>query len=81
MGAIFQGIGKLLGGDTGALGPTYQGNFPSVPQYTDPAIQAAATAQATAAANAKGRASTILTSGQGDTSTATVQKKGLLGVG
>jgi hypothetical protein len=52
-----------------------------VPSYSDPAAQAAAQAQATAAANAKGRASTILTSGQGDTSTATVQKKSLLGVG
>jgi hypothetical protein len=51
-----------------------------VPTITDPAVQAAASAQRMAAAQAGGRAATILTSGLGDTSTPTTAKKALLGV-
>ena len=51
----------------------------AAPQVTDPSVQAAAQAQQTAAANADCRASTILTSGQGDTSAAAAAKKTLLG--
>jgi len=52
---------------------------PAAPTVTDPSVQAAAQAQATAMAQSAGRASTILTSGQGDTSQANVAKKTLLG--
>lgn len=52
---------------------------PVVPTPADPAVQQAAQATATAAATAAGRGSTLLTSGQGDTSAATIQKKVLLG--
>ncbi len=62
-----------------APGPQSIGTPPAVPSLQDPSVMAAADAQATAAANAKGRASTILTSGQGDTSPLTTQKKQLLG--
>ncbi|HEV2673388.1 MAG TPA: hypothetical protein VGV37_02535 [Aliidongia sp.] len=53
--------------------------IPPAPIASDPAATAAAQEQATAAAQAAGRASTILTSGQGDTSQARVAKKTLLG--
>lgn len=52
---------------------------PNPPLYTDPSVQAAALAQQKASANAAGRASTILTSGEGDTSTASIGRKTLLG--
>ncbi len=52
-----------------------------VPQYTDPSIQAAAAASQAANQRAAGRASTILTSGQGDASPLTTNKKSLLGIG
>jgi len=52
---------------------------PPVPSITDPNVQAAAQAQRVAAANAAGRASTILTSGLGDTTEVTTAKKELLG--
>jgi hypothetical protein len=52
-----------------------------VPGYTDPAIQAAAALQNQSNAAAKGRASTIATGGQGDTSPLTTNKKTLLGAG
>ncbi len=52
---------------------------PAPPTVTDPAVQQAANENAAAAASAAGRGSTILTSGLGDTSQATVQKKVLLG--
>jgi hypothetical protein len=51
------------------------------PQVTDPAVQAAAAAQRFATASAQGRRSTILTTGLGDTTTATLGKKQLLGQG
>ena len=72
-------MAMLFGGGTPSLPPVQQ--LPPVPQYTDPSIQAAALAQQTAAANSRGRQSTILTSGQGDTSVATTNRKSLLGVG
>lgn len=53
----------------------------SAPTISDPSVQAAAQVQATSAAQAAGRSSTILTSGQGDTSTATIKKSTLLGGG
>jgi hypothetical protein len=49
------------------------------PAPADPGVQQAATDQAAAQARAAGRAATILTSGQGDTSRAPVQRKTLLG--
>ncbi len=58
-----------------------QGTAPPVPQYTDPSVQAAAAASQAANQRAAGRASTILTSGQGDTSALTTNKKALLGAG
>lgn len=57
-----------------------QSQMPQAPSYTDPAIQAAARAQETATANARGRQSTILTGGGGDTSTVTTAKRDLLGI-
>jgi hypothetical protein len=52
---------------------------PPPPTPTDPSVEAAADAQRQAQAQAAGRASTILTSGLGDTSTPTLGKKELLG--
>lgn len=52
---------------------------PAAPMPTDPQVQAIAAAQSAQAASAAGRASTILTGGQGDTSTAPVGKTMLLG--
>ncbi|HEY2068270.1 MAG TPA: hypothetical protein VGG48_01850 [Rhizomicrobium sp.] len=49
------------------------------PSLTDPSVQAAARDQTAADANAEGRASTILTSGLGDTSNPQLQKKQLTG--
>lgn len=57
-----------------------QSQMPEAPSYTDPAVQAAARAQETATANARGRQSTILTGGEGDTSTVTTAKRDLLGI-
>lgn len=57
---------------------------PSMPKPTPPPTsadaQAAAAAQRAAAAAAGGRGATILTSGLGDTSEPTVERKELLGV-
>jgi hypothetical protein len=55
------------------------GTAPEPPKLEDPSIAAAALAQNSAAARAQGRASTILTSGMGDDSTVTTNKKTLLG--
>lgn len=70
---------SLLSPKGGGVMPQQQQISP--PSYTDPAVQAAARAQETAEANAKGRASTILTGGLGDTSDTTTAKRSLLGVG
>jgi hypothetical protein len=51
----------------------------TAPTVTDPSIAAAAADAQAAAAAAAGRMSTVLTSGLGDTSPATVSKKTLLG--
>lgn len=51
------------------------------PSQTDPTVANAANQAALNAARTAGRASTIATSGQGDTSQALVSKKTLLGVG
>jgi hypothetical protein len=56
-------VSKLFGGGTPSL-PKPQ----PVPTIADPNVQAAADAQRVAAAQAAGRASTVLTSGLGDTS-------------
>ena len=52
---------------------------PMTPTLASPDVNAAARQQAVDAAQADGRAATILTSGQGDTSAAPVAKKTLLG--
>lgn len=55
---------------------------PPAPTQSDAEVQAAALAERRRAANAKGRASTILTGGEGDTTGAPVAKpalKNLLG--
>lgn len=52
---------------------------PPVPTVTSSAVQQAGTDAQTAAAQAAGRASTLLTGGQGDQASATVAKKTLLG--
>lgn len=49
------------------------------PTIADPSVAAAALAQQTAYANQAGRASTILTGGQGDTSVVNAYRKTLLG--
>ena len=49
------------------------------PSVADPSVQAAAAAQRAQMAQAAGRASTIFTSGQGDTSTPVIGRKTLLG--
>lgn len=59
--------------------PQQPGDAPAVPTLQDPSVAAAAQAQQTATAQAAGRASTILTSGQGDQSQLTTNKKTLLG--
>lgn len=53
----------------------------TAPSVTDPSVAQAARDQATAAAQAAGRASTIATSGQGDTSTPDTARTTLLGGG
>ena len=52
---------------------------PPVPQPGDPAVEEARKRALAAARNAKGRAATILTGGQGLTGDAPVSKKTLLG--
>jgi hypothetical protein len=52
---------------------------PPAPLPSDTAAQQTAQQQATMEAQAAGRTSTLLTSGQGDTSTPTIAKKTLLG--
>ncbi len=81
LGAFFdsQPISLLFPRSSGGGQQQQQNSTPAVPSYTDPSVQAAAVAQQTAAANARGRASTVLTGGQGDPSVATTQKKQLLG--
>jgi len=49
------------------------------PAVTDPSVQAAAEAQRTAQAQAAGRASTILTSGLGDTAAPQIGLKTMTG--
>lgn len=66
------------GGGGGSVTPAVA-KAPEVPTLEDPAIAAASLLQQTNAANAKGRASTILTSGMGDESAVTTNKKQLLG--
>jgi hypothetical protein len=56
-----------------------QRNEPNAPTPSDPAIQAAERSQLTQQGAMYGRAATVLTSGQGDTSPAPVAKKTLLG--
>ena len=74
-----EGAGWFLNAITG--GGTYQrlqqSNAPAAAPVAAPAV----TPPSFAEANASGRGSTILTSGQGDTSLLTNDKKKLLGVG
>lgn len=52
---------------------------PPAPSREDPAVEEARRRQVIAARQARGRAATILTGGQGDTSTPELGKKQLLG--
>jgi len=52
---------------------------PPAPSMADPAVEEARRKQIEAQKRAKGRASTILTGGQGDTTTPELGKKTLLG--
>jgi hypothetical protein len=63
----------------GVPSPQQIQNPQAAPTLTDPAVQLAAQQQQFAGQQAAGRASTILTGGQGDTSTLTTNKKALLG--
>jgi hypothetical protein len=79
MTALFAGLGKLLfGGGTGA--PKVENHVSAItpPAPTDQAVQDTLAAQKALAARAAGRASTVATSPQGDTS-ALPAKKTLLG--
>ncbi len=62
-------------------GPFKQPKIPKMeaPKADDAAVRAAQEAELLRARNAKGRASTLLTSAQGDTSTANSAVKTLLG--
>ena len=60
-------------------GPNNYVTATTPPSATDPAIQKAGALAQFAAASAKGRASTIATSGTGVPSPATVQRKTILG--
>ena len=71
-------MGGLFGG--GPKIPTPAPVIP-VPTLSSPSVLAAEQAQAAATAQAAGRASTLLTGPQGDTSTTAVAKKTLLGGG
>lgn len=70
-------MSSLFGGAKAPAPVTYT----PPPSQVDPSVQEAVLAQQTAAAQAAGRQSTILTSGQGDTSTPVTGKKTLLGGG
>jgi hypothetical protein len=64
------------------FGPSMPSAPPPAPTQDDGAVKAAAEAERRRASNAKGRASTILTGGQGDTTGAPVERpalKALLG--
>lgn len=52
---------------------------PPAPSKDDPAVEEARRKELIAAQKAKGRAASILTGGEGDTSAAPVEKKRLLG--
>lgn len=84
MAGLFRAITWLFTGDSGG-GQQQQWQplppQPAPPTIADPSVQAAALATQTSAANARGRASTIMTGGQGDTSDVTTLKKQLLGGG
>lgn len=82
MAGFFKALTWLITGDSGGGGQQQQQWTPAPPAppaYTDPSIQASALATQTAAARAGGRASTLMTGGQGDTSDVTTLKKQLLG--
>jgi hypothetical protein len=70
MTALFGGGGASITPHVSALTP---------PMRADANVDAAAAAARAAAARVAGRASTIATSGQGDTSAAVTTKKTLLG--
>lgn len=60
-------------------GPSAPQPAPAPPAQADPAVEAARQKELEAAMKARGRAATILTGGQGDTSAAPVERKTLLG--
>lgn len=78
MAAIFSGLGKLLFGGGGGTKVTNHVSAVTPPALTDPSVNNAGLAAQAAAARSMGRASTVATSGQGDTS-APITKKTVLG--
>lgn len=80
MTAIISPLGSLLGLNGNAPKPVNHVSALTPPALTDQSAQSAALLAQQAAARTAGRASTIATSGQGDTSSALVSKKTLLGV-
>lgn len=78
MTALFSGLANLLFGGSGAPKVANHVSAVTPPALTDPSQQDAGLAARASAARAMGRASTVATSGQGDTS-APVTKKTVLG--
>jgi len=78
-GTIYTMTQSRGGGGGGQVTTPPIAEAPTPPKLEDPSVAAAALAQQSAAANARGRASTILTSGMGDQSAVTTNKKQLLG--
>jgi hypothetical protein len=78
MSAIFSGLTSFLFGGSGAPKVTNHISAVTPPAMTDPSVNNAGLAARAAAARAMGRASTVATSGQGDTS-APITKKTVLG--
>jgi hypothetical protein len=78
MAALFTGLSKFLFGGGGGGKVTNHVSAVTPPALTDPSVNDAGLAARAAAARAMGRASTVATSGQGDTS-APITKKTALG--
>jgi hypothetical protein len=80
MSGVIKSIGGIIGLGGGAT-PQITNHVSALtpPSMQDQSVDAAGAAARAAAARAMGRASTIDTSGKGDTSAALVSKKTLLG--
>lgn len=76
---VFKKVGKALGFSPPKFKSPSLQDLPSVPTRADADIQAAANAQREEALKKRGRVSTLLTGGQGDTSLAPIGKRTLLG--